>query len=220
MKVLKFARKAHVQLSLLVLVAIAAMACGGSDIASSPAAPALLATAGGSMADPTTGSNGNGSGNGANGPGDGTCINGDGTCTGTSGAITDEVLDAMNQSIQDEYHAEFVYARVIADFGDVQPFYNIINAEQRHSEAVGRVFINHELAVPASEWNLGNVPSFGSLPAACAAAVEAEIANIALYDEILTLELPQDARNVFTNIRAASLEKHLPAFEACCLCNQ
>ncbi len=220
MKVRKNVMKTHLQLALLAVVAIAAMACGGSDTAGSPAAPATLDTAGGTIADPNTGTNGNGPGNDGNGPGPGTCGDGDGTCTGSSGALSDEVLDAMNLSIQDEYHAEFVYARVMADFGNVQPFANIINAEQRHSEVVGKLFTNHDLPVPASEWNLGNVPSFGTLPAACAAAVEAEIANIALYDEFLTMDLPQDVRNVFTNIRAASLEKHLPAFEACCLCNQ
>jgi len=167
-----------------------------------------------------TGGDGTDSGSNGNGPGPGTCGEGDGTCTDASGPVTDEVLNAMNLAIQDEYHAEAVYARVIADFGDAQPFYNIINAEQRHSEAVGRVFTNHDLPVPASEWNLGNVPGFLTLPKACEAAVEAELANIALYDQFLTLDLPQDAHNVFTNIRAASLEKHLPAFQACCLCNQ
>jgi len=220
MNLVKNVGRTRFYLLLLSLVAMAAVACGGSEAANSPAAPALVAAAGSTMTDPSTGGNGTGPGNGGNGPGTGTCGDGDGTCTDGSGAITDEVLNALNLAIQDEYHAEFVYARVIADFGQVQPFYNIINAEQRHSEAVGRVFTNHDLTVPASEWNLGNVPSFGSLPAACAAAVEAEIANIALYDEFLTLDLPQDARNVFVNIRAASLEKHLPAFEACCLCNQ
>ena len=222
MKDLRNTRKFHLQLALLALVAIAAMACGGSETAASPSAPALLAAEGGTLTDPSTGGNGTNPGNGGNGngPGDGTCGEGDGSCTGSSGAITDEVLDAMNLSIQDEYHAEFVYARVIADFGEVQPFTNIINAEQRHSAVVGRLFTNHGLPVPASEWNLGNVPSFATLPAACAAAVEAEIANIALYDEFLNMDLPQDVRNVFTNIRAASLEKHLPAFEACCLCDQ
>ncbi len=140
--------------------------------------------------------------------------------TGIFGTITAEVLEALNRGIQDEFHAEAVYMKVIEDFGEVQPFYNIVYAEERHSEAIAKVFTNHGLPVPASEWNIGNVPSFASLSEACAGAVEAEIENIALYDELLTWDLPQDVRNVFTNIRAASLEQHLPAFEACCLCNQ
>ena len=217
MKVLRNARKARLHLALLALVAIAAMACGGSETVNSPAAPSLVAAAGGTVADPGTGGNGAGPGSGGNstGPCDGT-----GDCAGNDEPLTTKALEALNLAIQDEYHAEFVYMRVIADFGEVQPFSRIVNAEQRHSEAVGKVFTNRGLAVPASEWNLGNVPSFNSLPEACAAAAKAEIANIALYDELLAWDLPQDARNVFTNIRAASLENHLPAFEACCLCNQ
>lgn len=206
---------------LLAIFAVGTMACGGSETATSPSAPTLLtAAAGGTGTSPDTGSTGNDPG-----PcdGSGTCAgpcDGTGDCTSSDGPVTAEVLDALNLAIQDEYHAEFVYLKVIADFGEVQPFSRIVNAEERHSEAIGKVFTNHDLPVPASDWNLGNVPSFGSLPDACAAGVEAEIANIALYDELLTLDLPQDARNVFTNIRAASLENHLPAFEACCLCNQ
>lgn len=221
MIVLRNARKNQLQLALLAMLAIAAMACGGSEAANSPSAPGLVAAAGGdTVTDPNTGSNGPGPGDGGNGPGPGTCGEGDGTCTGSNDPLTAKVVEALNLAIQDEYHAEFVYLKVIADFGEVQPFSRIVEAEQRHSAVVGKVFTNHGLAVPASEWNIGNVPSFGSLPAACEAAVEAEIANIALYDKLLTWDLPQDARNVFTNIRAASLENHLPAFEACCLCNQ
>ncbi len=219
MKVLNNARKPHFQLALLALVAIAAMGCGGSDTVASPAAPALLTAAAGTTPDPGAGGvgtdPGTGTDPGGNGPGPGTCGEGDGTCTDASGPVTDEVLNAMKLAIQDEYHAEAVYARVIEDFGDVQPFYNIIYAEQRHSEAVGRVFTNHELPVPGSKSNPRDVASFDSLTEACAGAVEAELTNIALYDQFLTLDLPQDAHNVFTNIRAASLEKHLPAFQAC-----
>ena len=221
MTVLRNARKNQLQVALLAMLAIGAMACGGSEAANSPSAPGPVAAAAGDTAtDPNTGSNGPGPGDGGNGPGPGTCGEGDGTCTGSNDPLTAKVVEALNLAIQDEYHAEFVYLKVIADFGEVQPFSRIVEAEQRHSAVVGKVFTNHGLAVPASEWNIGNVPSFDSLPAACAAAVEAEIANIALYDELLTWDLPQDARNVFTNIRAASLENHLPAFEACCLCNQ
>jgi hypothetical protein len=228
MKVLARDWKAGAFVLLLAIVAVGSMACGGSGAANSPAAPALLtAVAGGTGTAPDTGSNGNDPGSGGNGSGpcdgSGTCTgpcDGTGDCTSGNGPVTAEVLDALNVAIQDEYHAEFVYLKVTADFGEVQPFSRIINAEERHSEAIGKVFTNHGLPIPASDWNLGNVPSFGSLPEACAAGVEAETANIALYDELLALDLPQDARNVFTNIRAASLLNHLPAFEACCLCNQ
>ena len=139
---------------------------------------------------------------------------GSGTGTVTQGT-TAEVLAAMAIAIQDEYHAENVYLRVLADFGNVFPFSRIVNAEQRHSAAVAHLYANRGLEAPGSEWNLDNVPRFGSIQEACAAAAQAEIDNIALYDSYLDFVLPPDVRNVFTNNRAASLNNHLPAFEAC-----
>jgi hypothetical protein len=142
--------------------------------------------------------------------------NGPGTALNT--VLDATVLEAMNLALQDEYHAELTYLKVVDTFGEVQPFYSILFAEQRHSEAIVQLFTNHGLAVPASNWNLANAPAFGSLTEACAAGVAAELANIALYDELLTRDLPQDVRNVFTNVRAASRDKHLPAFQTCCVC--
>jgi len=82
------------------------------------------------------------------------------------------------------------------------------------------VAMNRGLPIPESNRTLDKVPEFDTVVAACAAAVVAEVENIALYDELLALDLPRDVRNVFTNIRAASLNNHLPAFEACCACAQ
>jgi hypothetical protein len=36
-----------------------------------------------------------------------------------------------------------------------------------------------------------------------------------MYDEFLSLDLPDDVRTVFGNLRSASLDKHLPAFQTC-----
>ena len=144
--------------------------------------------------------------------------NGSNTANGTgvvTQGTTSEVLAAMALTLQDEYHAENTYRRVLADFGQVFPFSRIVNAEQRHSAAIAGLYRNRSLEVPTSEWNLGNVPRFESIREACTAAAQAEIDNIALYDTYLELELPTDVRNVFTNNRAASLHNHLPAFEAC-----
>ena len=48
-----------------------------------------------------------------------------------------------------------------------------------------------------------------------AAGVQAEIDNVAIYDELFKLDLPSDTRAVFENLQRASLEKHLPAFKRC-----
>jgi hypothetical protein len=128
---------------------------------------------------------------------------------------TPEVLSAMESAIQDEYHAEATYDRILSDLGNVWPFINIVEAERRHIEAAAGLFANRGIEVPESQWNRNNVARFDSVVEACAAAAQAERDNVSLYDTFLKMELPTDVRNVFTNNRAASLEAHLPAFEAC-----
>jgi hypothetical protein len=43
----------------------------------------------------------------------------------SSTATTADIVNAMLHSIQDEYHAEAVYQRILADLGEVWPFVNI-----------------------------------------------------------------------------------------------
>ncbi len=128
----------------------------------------------------------------------------------------DEGLEELlYRAIQDEYHAEAVYMGVLMDFGEVRPFSNIIQAEERHSAAVARAYESRGWDVPASAWRLTNVPRFESVTEACQVGAEAEVANIEVYDELMVEELPQDVLRIFTSNRAASLESHLPAFQRC-----
>jgi len=121
----------------------------------------------------------------------------------------------LTATIQDEYHAEAVYERVLAEHGDVFPFVNIVRAEARHAASIANLFATRGLAVPARVWTVENVPGFSTVPAACAAAADAEIDNVALYDRYLATDLPADVRTVFANNRTASIDNHLPAFSAC-----
>ncbi|MCC6992914.1 MAG: DUF2202 domain-containing protein [Acidobacteria bacterium] len=121
----------------------------------------------------------------------------------------------LERAIQDEYRAENIYQGVLGDFGSVQPFANVLGAEERHSTAIGRLFTARGLAVPPAMSTVATVPHFGSVAAACAAGVVAERENIAMYDDLLRSDLPVDVRQVFTNNRSASLLNHLPAFERC-----
>ena len=120
---------------------------------------------------------------------------------------------SMTTAIQDEYRAQATYAQVLVDLGDMTPFSNIVKAEVTHIAAIGGLFTSRELPVPGSA--LGEVPTYDTRLAACEAAVIGETGNVAIYDGLLLLELPNDVRNVFTNLRLASLEQHLPAFENC-----
>ncbi len=148
------------------------------------------------------------------GPGDGTC---DGTCDGTAaGPDPDDLQTLLVEALQEEHKAEQTYRRVLADFGGVAPFAAIANAEQQHVQALLRLFERREWTAPPSVWTLGNVTVFDTLAAACAGGVDVEIEDAELYDGYLSRgDLPRDVVNVFANLRAASLQRHLPAFQAC-----
>lgn len=129
--------------------------------------------------------------------------------------MTDAITAMMEDAIQDEYHAEMIYRKVLATFGQVRPFSNIVNAEVRHAASLASLFTRYGLEVPESVWSMENVPAFDTLKEACDAAVTAEVENIELYDEYLEQALPEDVRIVFENNRRASLYGHLPAFKRC-----
>jgi len=137
------------------------------------------------------------------------------TSTTAAAPLSAAVLQAMESTLQDEYHAEAIYRGVIEDFGAIWPFANIVRAEVQHAASIVQLFDNRGLEPPANLWGTHNVPRFDSVGAACAAAAQAEVDNVAIYDGPLALALPNDVRNVFQNNRDASLYNHLPAFQSC-----
>lgn len=135
---------------------------------------------------------------------------------GSSSETNYEISEILNDALQDEYHAEAVYEKVIEDFGEVRPYTNIVRAERRHSQAIERLYENYNLPIPENEWaNVDKVPSFNSIEEACQASAQAEIDNIELYDEFLPSVKENDIKTVFTNNRDASKNNHLPAFTRC-----
>jgi hypothetical protein len=121
---------------------------------------------------------------------------------------------ALHEALDDEYRAWATYDQVIADFGEVRPFSNIREAEARHIEALRVLFWRYGVAVPANPW-LGKVTRYASLREACEAGVAAEIENAALYERLLASTRRADILTVFRNLREASQERHLPAFQRC-----
>ena len=128
---------------------------------------------------------------------------------------TAALLEAMGTSITDEYHAQATYGMVLLDVGDITPFSNIVLAEGRHVEAVAGLFLKRDFPVPEDPWNEDNIDRYTTRLEACEGGVAAELENIAMYDELLALDLPLDVVSVFTTLQAASLEQHLPAFQTC-----
>ena len=129
--------------------------------------------------------------------------------------VTAQVEAAMTEALQDEFRAYYTYQRVIDDIGSLAPFPAIRDAEWTHIGALSNLWVKRDMTVPASTWTITNVPSYATLQEACAAGVDSEIALVAMYDQLLTLTLPDDVTRVFENLRAASNDHHLPAFQSC-----
>jgi hypothetical protein len=128
--------------------------------------------------------------------------------------LSDAEIHALNEALDDEYHAFATYDQVIADFGAVPPFSNIREAEARHIEALFSLFARYGLPVPANPWP-GKVARYASLQAACEAGVAAEIANGEMYERLLGATQRPDILAVLRNLQEASQQRHLAAFRRC-----
>jgi len=132
----------------------------------------------------------------------------------TEGELAQEIVDLMIQGWLDEQHAYAAYGAIIAQFGEINPFVNIQQAEAQHIAAWEFLFDRYDIEVP--EIPEYEFDEFASATDACTLAVEAEIANFGLYDTMLeTFEVYPDLYQVTLALRNASEFNHLPAFENC-----
>lgn len=127
---------------------------------------------------------------------------------GTPEAVAWEALMAP----YGEYAASARYLAIIDEFGEVEPYVSIQAAEERHSEALIRQLSMLGVDAPENPY-IGQIEPPEDLEGAATAGVEGEVANIEMYDQLL--EQTDDVRltRVLTNLRSASAEVHLPAFE-------
>lgn len=128
--------------------------------------------------------------------------------------LTEAEADALSRAILEEYGALNLYNAVIAQFGEQIPFTRIALSEQQHVNALVRQAEKYGVEVPANP-GLSAPLSFTSLQQACAAGVDAEIADAALYDDLKLVTTHTDLLNVYNRLQKASLEMHLPAFQLC-----
>jgi hypothetical protein len=121
--------------------------------------------------------------------------------------------EALKEALDDEYRARATYRAVLEAYGDVRPFVNIVDSEERHIGALGRLFARYGIEMPADPWP-SRVSAPESLEAACAAGVEAELENRALYERLMAAAVGHpDVEETFRNLQSASQDNHLPAFE-------
>lgn len=128
--------------------------------------------------------------------------------------LSDEEAAALQRAVLEEYGALNLYNAVIDQFGAVIPFAQIVRAEQMHVNTLVRQADKYGIEVPANP-GLSTPVSFATLADACQAGVDAEIADAALYDQLMAVTDNADLIRVYTSLQSASLNMHLPAFEAC-----
>ncbi len=122
--------------------------------------------------------------------------------------------EALQKAILEEYGALNLYQAVIDQFGAVYPFTMIAQGEQQHVNVLLAQAAKYGVTAPANP-GLANPLAVDSLTQACQLGVEAEIADAALYDELMAVTAHSDLLRVYANLQSASLNNHLPAFEAC-----
>ena len=134
-----------------------------------------------------------------------------------AGALTTDARQALIETLagpDGEFAAHALYSAILKKFGDVQPYSNIREAETRHIQALKRQFEKYGVAIPEDKF-AGKVTPPETLIQAAKDGIEAEKKNVALYDGYLSaVENFPDLTQVFANLRSASLERHLPAFQA------
>ncbi len=131
-------------------------------------------------------------------------------------ALSDGARTGVEEALQDEYRGEAMYSRVLKDHGGVRPFSNVVRAEQRHAACLEDLLKARGFPVPDHRGATAEAPGFASVKEACAAAVEFETKNVALYDRLIAAgPLPDDVKLVFDHNRMASADHHKPAFEPC-----
>ncbi len=134
---------------------------------------------------------------------------------GAKGALQDDDITlekALTYAIQDEYLAQARYEAVIEKFGPTFPFTNIKVAEQRHIDALVRLFQKYDIDIPEN-FAKQYTPTPTTLKQAFEAGVEGEIDNIDMYEKMAEADIPDDAKRVFTNLRDAS-KNHLASFKS------
>ncbi len=125
-----------------------------------------------------------------------------------------ETVSALEEALQDEYKSRATYHAVIAAFGPIRPFVNIVQSEERHVAALLSLFEKYGIAAPEDNWPDRIEPPL-TVAAACADGVRAEIENVEMYERLLVDVDEPDVRAVLLRLQSASQTRHLPAFRRC-----
>lgn len=122
------------------------------------------------------------------------------------------IAQVLRIAVYNELVAYETYTKVIQQFGAVQPFVNITEAEKTHYAALLTLLEKYQVPLPLNDYSTTiEIPK--TLQACCELGVASEIENIAMYDNLLlyTANYP-DVQDTLFKLQAASYNHHLVAF--------
>lgn len=131
-----------------------------------------------------------------------------------SSKLPDSVIAALNEALDDERRVRAFYEAVMQVHGERRPFSNIIHAEVRHSDALLAIYDRYAITPPDDTHSPDDFEVPDSFSEACQMGVDSEIANAAMYEHLIVAA--QDYPDIvatFEQLRWASQERHLPAFQ-------
>jgi hypothetical protein len=123
-----------------------------------------------------------------------------------------EIVLAALMGPDGEYAAAASYLAVLDKYGSVEPYQTIYQAELRHIDALMRQLERLGADVPENPY-LGKITAPEDLISAAKAWAEGEVLNVELYDQLISKTDNENLLKVLGNLRSASLDSHLPAFE-------
>jgi hypothetical protein len=123
-----------------------------------------------------------------------------------------EIVLAALMGPDGEYAAAASYLAVLDKYGSVEPYQTIYQAELRHIDALIRQLERQGEVVPENPY-LGKITAPEDLVSAAEAWAIGEVLNVELYDQLISKTDNENLLKVLGNLRSASLDSHLPAFE-------
>ena len=122
-------------------------------------------------------------------------------------------VDGLILAIDEEYKARALYEYMIEQFGTESPFVEIAASEAKHARVLLRQADKYGVAYPVYDPSIYEFPAFSNTDEAYQAGIDAEVADAELYDMLFTVTTHSDLIRVYTNLKTASLENHLVAYQ-------
>lgn len=115
-----------------------------------------------------------------------------------------------------EYAAAAHYQAVLDVYGDVEPYKTIKASEDRHIAALIRQLDRYGIEAPDNPFT-GTISAPADLETAAREWAIGEVANVEMYDRLIAAATDDRLIGVLDNLRTASRDQHLPAFEEAAL---